>query len=769
MFNIGSKITEKLLNYYFSAPDANHYINELARLLDVDPGNLDRKIKELEKEGIFISQINGNQKYFSLNKKYPLIVELEQFHALKYGADKNETQKIKQTKSNFKVHASILNLKNKFTETKIATKFGDFNIRVYADSQGKETVVLYTEKIDSSAPVLVRIHSECMTGDTFHSLQCDCGEQLENALKKINESGNGVLIYLRQEGRGIGLFEKIKSYQLQNKGYDTFEANLMLGHRPDERTYEKAKMALADLKVRNIKLLTNNPSKVSEIAKLGIKVVERVPLIMKSNKHNKKYFASKRDKFKHFFNDEVSYYFYQFHAENAEQVELIGNFFKNKKRDPLLKICVGVSANNDIFNDPDRLANIESIFHACDFYEGFVPILHFSFRNSIDQIKELKLIKKELPFVKYIQTNDIKSSEVEVIKLSCKLFLADIPLSDSNFDLVHDEIFRKIIKKHKAFILLDNSKGTGVRESKESLMKKINILLEYGLNDIAIFGGFGPDDLDTYFELRRYFKINFSIDAETKLKTDGEIDIEKTKLYLSQLIRFDDPKESGIEQTRTFLQQNKSTKWQNAVVEGKEFMIHPAVFNSGHFASTAWFASAVKEQVVEQSDFCEIGCGAGVETCLVALANTKMNIVATDINPFASENAKFNAEKLGVGNRIEITTGDVLDGVSIGRKFDSIFWALPFGFLDPGTDVTMEEMQVFDPGYKAIRKFFNTAKKFLKPGGQLLIGFSSDLGNQELLEELAEEAGLEISIVAEKEIQEKETLRFELLKGEYKK
>ena len=217
---------------------------------------------------------------------------------------------------------------------------------------------------------------------------------------------------------------------------------------------------------------------------------------------------------------------------------------------------------------------------------------------------------------------------------------------------------------------MDNSKGTGIRETKEVLMKKIDILLKYGLNDIAIFGGFGPDDLDTYFELRRYYKINFSIDAETKLKTDGQIDIEKTKLYLSQLIRFDDPKEAGIEQTRTFLQQSKHTDWDKTEVNGKEFSIHPAVFNSSSFASTAWFAQVVKEQVQGQKDFCEVGCGAGIESCLIALTNPDMHVVSTDINPFASENTKFNADKLGVGNRIEITTGDVLDGVVSSKKFD---------------------------------------------------------------------------------------------------
>ena len=389
------------------------------------------------------------------------------------------------------------------------------------------------------------------------------------------------------------------------------------------------------------------------------------------------------------------------------------------------------------------------------------------FKNSPDPLSDVKAIKKRMPFVKYIQTNDVPSSELETIKLACKTFLADIPLSDSNFDLVQDASFRQTITKYKAFILLDNSKGAGIRESKESLTKKIDTLLQHGLNDIAIFGGFGPDDLDTYFELRRHYRINFSIDAETKLKTDGQIDIEKTKLYLSQLIRFDDPKQAGVEQTRTFLQQSKNTDWNKAVVDGKEFTIHPAVFNAGSFASTSWFASSVKDQVQGQKDFCEVGCGAGVESCLVALANPDMQVISTDINPFASENTKLNADALGIGDRVEVLTGDVLDGVPSDKKFDSIFWALPFGFLDPGANISMEEMQVFDPGYRAIRKFFNTAKSYLKPDGQILIGFSSDLGNQELLEDLAKQAGLKIDTVAETEIQEKETLKFELLKGVY--
>jgi hypothetical protein len=309
----------------------------------------------------------------------------------------------------------------------------------------------------------------------------------------------------------------------------------MLGHAPDARTYEKAKTALADLGVTRIRLLTNNPSKVSEMAKHGIEVMERVPLIIKSNKHNDRYFTSKRNKFKHFFDEEISYYFYQFHADTPHHVIQIGEFLRDKKHDPLLRICVGVSADHSIFDNREKIADIESIFHACSTYEGFIPVLHFSFRNSSEPLKDIEAIEKKLPFVKHIQVNDVPCQEMETMELACSAFHAHIPLSDDNFALVEDAGFREIVVKHKAYILLDNSKGKGISESQDVLKEKISVLLKYGLNDIAICGGFGPNDLDSFFELRRYHKINFSIDAETKLKTDGQIDMDKTKLYLTQL------------------------------------------------------------------------------------------------------------------------------------------------------------------------------------------------------------------------------------------
>lgn len=656
----------------------------------------------------------------------------------------------------------------KYTESLINTKLGKFNFRVYAENHGKETVVVYTENLNSDQPVLTRVHSECMTGDVFHSLQCDCGEQLDTSLVEIQKNGNGCLIYLRQEGRGIGLYEKMRAYELQAKGYDTFEANVILGHKPDERTYEMVKVALNDLGINQIILLTNNPSKVSEIAKTGVDVVERRSLIVGMNEINKKYFETKKAKFKHFFSQEVSYYFYQFHAERPETVEEIGEFLKDKKKDPLLKICIGVQFDSRDFNDSEKLKRVNDIFKACDFYEGFVPILHFSYKFSDNQISDTLRIKNELPFVKYLQTNDFKKEDnLDFIQCVTENFLADIPLDDDNFRLIDDEGFRKLIKDNKAFLLLDNSKGKGIQESKESLMEKINNLLKYDLNDIAIFGGFGPDDLNSYFELRRYFKINFSIDAETKLKTNGDIDTDKIKTYLTQLIRFDDPVEAGIEQTRTFQNQNKKEDWVSAQILGNTYSVHPAVFNPSYFPSTTWYAEIVNGLINGQKDFCEVGCGSGIISCYLAKENSDLQILATDINPFAPENTLYNAKLIGVESRVRATSGDVLDGVPETEKFDSIFWSMPFGFMDPGANITIEDAQFFDAGYRAIRKFLRDCKKHLKPNGQVLIGFSTDLGNYDLLEDICNQYNIKLTKMAEIEMQEKEVLKFEVFKGEY--
>ena len=181
---------------------------------------------------------------------------------------------------------------------KLPTTHGVFKIIIYQSDDGLEHVVLVKgEKFKE--PVLVRIHSQCLTGDTFASLKCDCGEQLHKSLKLINKKGSGIIIYLNQEGRGIGLINKIKAYELQEQGFDTVQANKELGLPVDMRSYKIAAEILNDLGVCEINLLTNNPDKQDQLAKYGVKIKNRIPLEIKPNKVDKGYLKTKKQKMSH--------------------------------------------------------------------------------------------------------------------------------------------------------------------------------------------------------------------------------------------------------------------------------------------------------------------------------------------------------------------------------------------------------------------------------------------------------------------------------------
>lgn len=185
-------------------------------------------------------------------------------------------------------------------EVRMPTDYGMFRAVAYTnDVDSKEHVAFVKGTIDSSQPVLVRVHSECLTGDVFHSHRCDCGPQLDAALRQIEEAGNGVLLYMRQEGRGIGLMNKLRAYQLQEQGLDTVEANAKLGFGPDLRDYGIGAQILKDLGVSRMRLLTNNPRKIKGLDGYGLEIVERVPLQLPENEDNTRYLHTKKAKLGH--------------------------------------------------------------------------------------------------------------------------------------------------------------------------------------------------------------------------------------------------------------------------------------------------------------------------------------------------------------------------------------------------------------------------------------------------------------------------------------
>ena len=184
----------------------------------------------------------------------------------------------------------------------LPTRWGDFTLHGFDDpDSNKEHIALTMGEVAGDAPVLLRIHSECLTGDALHSLRCDCGAQLEAAMRRVAEEGRGIILYLRQEGRGIGLLNKIKAYKLQDQGADTVEANEQLGFGADMRDYSICKSMLRHLGVQNLRLMTNNPRKVAALEAMGFNVLERVPLQSGSNPHNAKYLATKAGKLGHLF------------------------------------------------------------------------------------------------------------------------------------------------------------------------------------------------------------------------------------------------------------------------------------------------------------------------------------------------------------------------------------------------------------------------------------------------------------------------------------
>jgi len=190
---------------------------------------------------------------------------------------------------------------------KLPTKYGQFELIPFQEKISRlEHIALIKGKFTSNDTILTRIHSACATGDLFGSLKCDCGEQLIQAMKKIEKNGNGIIVYLQQEGRGIGLMNKMKAYKLQESGMDTIEANLHLGFAQDEREYQIGAEILSSLGVKKVKLLTNNIDKILGLEQNGIQVVKRIPLIIHSNPFNMDYLDTKKIRMGHLLSEEKS-------------------------------------------------------------------------------------------------------------------------------------------------------------------------------------------------------------------------------------------------------------------------------------------------------------------------------------------------------------------------------------------------------------------------------------------------------------------------------
>lgn len=220
------------------------------------------------------------------------------------------------------------------------------------------------------------------------------------------------------------------------------------------------------------------------------------------------------------------------------------------------------------------------------------------------------------------------------------------------------------------------------------------------------------------------------------------------------------PKKQFVDATRELLSVSKEQTEVSAC--GLSITTDPEVFNPGVFFSSQWFADEVAKMVKGEKIFIEVGCGTGIVSIKVAKENPGLEVYATDINPKAAEMTLFNASKNGVENRIHTSFGDVLDPINEGVRADSIFWAMPFGYIEPEEGLNGRDWQVFDPGYRAIKKFFVTAKNYLTENGRLLVGFSVDIGHFDLLEDIVKENGFTITLLTKTSGVEKDSVSMEI-------
>lgn len=434
-------------------------------------------------------------------------------------------------------------------EMDMPTKWGSFRLYVWEGERGRELVALSTPTLDPTRELVVRIHSECLTGDTFYSLTCDCGAQKDAALQRIQESGNGVFIYHRQEGRNVGLFKKIQSYNLMQQGFDTHDALLSVVGHPDPREYSDVLTVLQTLlKERNskLRLLTNNPYKTLFLQRHGYEVISEA-LRFGTSIHNTEYAETKERKFLH---NAVGYGPYASVTldrtdigNHLDEVDSILRAIRPLDGGRKLFVGVGLYAERGDFKDSGVLDELGVLYSSLSQIQNAHIVLHMDYPAKRTLQRDLERFLRKLSFPYSLQFRLPRSAAIGTrvdVDLLDSLHAEHVifQLKEDHFYLLEQKSFVEYFSSPNKFVLLDESWATGEREDIEKKKARILKLIAAGLSRIAVAGGYNAENALEIHELEDYFKLPISIDAESRLRTAGAINSEKARAYLSNFFHF---------------------------------------------------------------------------------------------------------------------------------------------------------------------------------------------------------------------------------------
>ncbi len=425
--------------------------------------------------------------------------------------------------------------------TSMATKYGMFNVWVWDGKRGQESVALSTPSLDPLREILLRIHSECITGDTFSSLSCDCGQQKDEALKAIAKHGNGILIYHRQEGRNIGLFKKIQAYNLMYKGLDTHDANIRISGSPDAREYSSVIQVLDELlhgKKSKITLLSNNYHKKLILEREGYPVVS-TPLDVGTTFENREYAQTKRHKFLHYaptFNPYVGATLFRKDLTRGDEVSKIVRTFDASSVSRKIFLGVPIYPQNGDLQDTGLAEELNRFAKHFEHTERVSIVLHLDYLERRMFYRELKSFLSLLSFryslqLRFEEKSISKKPDLDVID-SLQGEYTIFQLKRSQYALLENEKLVEYLQLNNTYLLLDESFGTGRQAHIERTQSDVMRVVKKGVTHVGVAGGYNSQKLFEVEKLEDYFKIPISVDAESKLRNGEKLNMEELQHYL---------------------------------------------------------------------------------------------------------------------------------------------------------------------------------------------------------------------------------------------